>query len=132
MQNASRRAVGMKKRVLIVDDHPQIVESVCKSFSEHEFLEICGQAYSGHEALEKADELKPDLVILDLAIPEMNGLKTAKVISEILPNVRIILFTLYAENIRDSKMDTSGITKIVSKSEPHTLIAHAEDLVRAA
>jgi two-component SAPR family response regulator len=71
-------------------------------------------------------------VILDLAIPEMNGLKTAKVISEILPNVRIILFTLYAQNIKDSNMDTSGITRIVSKGEPNTLVAHAEDLMRAA
>jgi len=122
----------MKKRVLIVDDHPQMVESMCKSFSENEFLEICGHASSGQEALEKADELKPDLVILDLAIPEMNGLKTAKVISEILPNVRIILFTLYAQNIKDSNLDTSGITRIVSKGEPNTLVAHAEDLMRAA
>jgi DNA-binding NarL/FixJ family response regulator len=122
----------MKKRVLIVDDHPQMVDSICKSFSEHEFLEICGQASSGHEALEKADELKPDLVILDLAIPDLNGLKTAKAISEILPDVQIILFTLYAQNIKDSNMDISGITRIVSKNEPNTLVAHAEDLVRAA
>jgi|HubBroStandDraft_6_1064221.scaffolds.fasta_scaffold240978_2 two-component system invasion response regulator UvrY len=122
----------MKKRVLIVDDHPQMVDSICKSFSEHEFLEICGQASSGHEALEKADELKPDLVILDLAIPDLNGLKTAKAISEILPGVQIILFTVYAQNIKDSHMDISGITRIVSKNEPNTLVAHAEDLVRAA
>ena len=122
----------MKKRVLIVDDHPQMIDSICKSFSEHEFLEICGQASSGHEALEKAAELKPDLVILDLAIPDLNGLKTAKAISEILPNVQIILFTLYAQNIKDSNMDISGITRIVSKNEPNTLVAHAEDLVRAA
>jgi DNA-binding NarL/FixJ family response regulator len=122
----------MKKRVLIVDDHPQMIDSICKSFSEHEFLEICGQASSGHEALEKAAELKPDLVILDLAIPDLNGLKTAKAISEILPNVQIILYTLYAQNIKDSNMDISGITRIVSKNEPNTLVAHAEDLVRAA
>jgi DNA-binding NarL/FixJ family response regulator len=122
----------MKKRILIVDDHPQMVESMYKSFSENEFLEVCGQASSGHEALEKADELKPDLVILDLAIPDLNGLKTAKAISEILPNVRIILFTLYAQNIKDSNMDTSGVTRIVSKNEPNTLVAHAEDLVHAA
>ena len=122
----------MKKRVLIVDDHPQMIDSIRKSFSEHEFLEICGQASSGHEALEKAAELKPDLVILDLAIPDLNGLKTAKAISEILPNVQIILFTLYAQNIKDSNMDISGITRIVSKNEPNTLVAHAEDLVRAA
>lgn len=109
-----------------------MVDSICKSFSEHEFLEICGQASSGHEALEKAAELKPDLVILDLAIPDLNGLKTAKAISEILPNVQIILFTLYAQNIKDSNMDISGITRIVSKNEPNTLVAHAEDLVRAA
>jgi DNA-binding NarL/FixJ family response regulator len=122
----------MKKRVLIVDDHPQMIESICKSFSEHKFLEICGQASSGHEALEKANELKPDLVILDLAIPDLNGLKTAKAISEILPNVQIILFTLYAQNIKDSNMDISGINRIVSKNEPYTLVAHAEDLVHAS
>jgi two-component system response regulator FimZ (fimbrial Z protein)/two-component system response regulator EvgA len=122
----------MKKRILIVDDHPQILDSLCKMFSEHEYFEICGQASTGQEAVEKARSLYPHLVVLDLAIPETNGLKTAKAISEILPDTPIILFTLYAQNIKDSEMDTSGITRIVSKSDPNTLVANAEDLVRAA
>src|ERR1700726_436282 len=123
---------NMKKRILIVDDHPQILDSLCKTFSKHEYFEVCGQAATGQEAVEKARSLCPHLVILDLAIPEMNGLKTAKAISEILPDTPIILFTLYAQNIKDSNMDVSAITRIVSKGDSNTLIAQAEDLVHAA
>lgn len=125
-------AVDMKKRILLVDDHPQIVDSLYKTFSEHAYFEICDQASTGQEAVEKARKHYPHLVILDLAIPDMNGLKTAKAILEILPGVPIILFTLYAQNLKDSNMDLSGITRVVSKGEPATLIAHAEDLVHAA
>jgi len=122
----------MKKRILIVDDHPQIVDSLCKTFGDHEYFEVCGQASTGQQAVEKARSLYPHLVILDLAIPEMNGLKTANVISKILPDTPIILFTLYAQNIKDSNMDVSAITRIVPKGEPDTLLANAEDLVHAA
>jgi DNA-binding NarL/FixJ family response regulator len=122
----------MKKRILIVDDHPQIVDSICKTFSDHEYFEVCGQASTGQEAVEKARNLYPHLVILDLAIPAMNGLKTAKAISQILPDTPIILFTLYAQNIKESDMDVSAITRIVPKGEPYTLLASAEDLVPAA
>jgi DNA-binding NarL/FixJ family response regulator len=122
----------MKKRVLIVDDHPQVVGSLYKTFGDHEYFEVCGQASTGHEAVEKARSLYPHLVILDLAMPEMNGLKTAKAISQILPNTPIILFTLYAQNIKDSNMDVSAISRIVPKGEPGTLLANAEDLVHAA
>lgn len=121
----------MKKRILIVDDHPQVVDSLCKTFSNHEYFEVCGQASTGQEAVEKARILYPHLVILDLAIPEMNGLKTANAI-KILPDTRIILFTLYAQNIKDSNMDISAITRIVPKGDSNTLLANAEDLVRAA
>ncbi len=122
----------MKKRILIVDDHPQMVDSLCKTFSDHDYFEVCGQASTGQEAVEKARSLYPHLVILDLAIPEMNGLKTANAISKILPDTPIILFTLYAQNIKDSNMDVSAITRIVPKGEPNTLLANAEDLVHAA
>jgi DNA-binding NarL/FixJ family response regulator len=122
----------MKKRILIVDDHPQVVDSLCKTFSDHDYFEVCGQASTGQEAIEKARILYPHLVILDLAIPEMNGLKTANAISKILPDTPIILFTLYAQNIKDSNIDVSAITRIVSKGEPDTLMANAEDLVPAA
>jgi DNA-binding NarL/FixJ family response regulator len=122
----------MKKRILIVDDHPQVVDSLCKTFSDHDYFEVCGQASTGQEAIEKARILYPHLVILDLAIPEMNGLKTANAISKILPDTPIILFTLYAQNIKDSNMDVSAITRIVAKGELDTLMANAEDLVPAA
>ncbi len=122
----------MKKRILIVDDHPQVVDSLCKTFSDHDYFEVCGQASTGQDAVEKARILYPHLVILDLAIPEMNGLKTANAISKILPDTPIILFTLYAQNIKDSNMDVSAITRIVAKGELDTLMANAEDLVPAA
>jgi DNA-binding NarL/FixJ family response regulator len=87
----------MSKSILIADDH-ETTRSLIRSFLESkEGFEVCGEAVDGVDVIEKAIELKPDLIILDLAMPRMNGAAAASVLKRTMPNVPIILFTMYDE-----------------------------------
>ncbi len=121
-----------RKRILIADDNPPIRAALCRMFAEHPSLEVCGEAVNGQDAVDKAAVLGPELIILDLDMPMMNGLQAAKEISKILPNVPIILLTLHARAFSHYGIEHPCISRIVPKGEVHTLVAHAEDLVQAA
>ena len=122
----------MKKRILVADDNPLIRKMLCKIFRNHGSLEICDEAVDGREAVEKAERHQPDLIIMDLAMPVMDGLKAAQAICKFLPDVPIILFTLHANTINDSDLKDSGITRVVPKTEMISLVDHAEQLLRVA
>jgi DNA-binding NarL/FixJ family response regulator len=80
-------------------------------------FQVCGEASDGVDGIKKALELKPDLVIMDLAMPLMNGVEAAMVLRNSLPNIPIVLFTLYAEQLRGSISPGLGVTIILSKAD---------------
>ena len=95
--------------------------------------EVCGEAENGREAIEKARELKPDLIVLDLSMPIMNGLEAAPVLRQMLPPVPIILFTLYANKFLEQEAFSAGVTAVVSKdANLKTLVSQAGELLSAA
>jgi len=90
------------RKVLVADDS-RVVRDVIRTFlQERSDLTICGEAATGREAVEKTLALNPDLVVLDLSMPELNGAEAASVIKELSPGVRIILFTMFSEDIGKS------------------------------
>lgn len=74
------------KSVLIVDDSPLIRRLLRAALTESEWI-VCEEAGNGHEGIVKAQELRPDVIILDLVMPEMNGLQAARVLKRIMPTV---------------------------------------------
>src|SRR5580704_4429961 len=82
-----------KKRVLLVDDNAIIRKAVRPLFNSHPKFVVCGEAEHGREAVEKAPNLRPDLMVLDLVMPVMNGLEAAQLLTKILPHVWLILLT---------------------------------------
>jgi DNA-binding NarL/FixJ family response regulator len=80
-------------------------------------LVVCGEAVDGVDAIEKATRLKPDLILLDLAMPGMNGVETASVLKGVLPHVRMIAFTMYAESLGKFLASAVGIDAVFAKSE---------------
>ncbi len=125
--------MGQKtKRVLIADDNAHLRKALCRLFEGHDYLEICCEVANGREAVEKAIEIKPDLIILDLSMPVMNGLEAARILSKLMPHVPKILFTLHAHALIKSDLDAAGISCVVSKSDMIELVSHSEDLVKAA
>jgi CheY-like chemotaxis protein len=125
--------MGQKtKRILIADDNAHLRKALCRLFEDHDYLEICCEAANGREAVEKAIAVKPDLIILDLSMPVMNGLEAARLLTALMPHVPKILFTLHAHALIKSDLDAAGIDRVVSKSDMLDLISHSEFLTKAA
>lgn len=108
---------GGGKTVLVVDDNPGIRRAVCRAFLSDGFG-VCGEADNGQEALDQAKRLKPDLIVLDLSMPVMNGLQAAPELRKIVPNTPIILLTLYGDQLRTERPATMGVDLVASKTEP--------------
>jgi DNA-binding NarL/FixJ family response regulator len=87
------------KRILVADDSDTSRTVLTRYLSSQRNIDVCGEAINGEEAIEKAWELKPDLVLLDVAMPRTNGIVAASVLKEMMPEVRIILFTMYSDAI---------------------------------
>ena len=107
----------MPKSVLIVDDHEAIRRSIRGFFRAYPEFMVCGEAVNGAEAIEKAQELWPDLVILDLAMPEMNGLEAAAALKFILPGVPIFLLTAHYSRELELAALESGVCAVFSKHQ---------------
>src|SRR5580692_7479304 len=94
LNRASRRRRSMP-RVLIVDDHAFIrrgVQTILHPFPEWEF---CGEAENGKEAIRMADQLKPEVIIMDISMPGLNGIEATRAIRKSQPAVKIVLLTLH-------------------------------------
>jgi two-component system nitrate/nitrite response regulator NarL len=102
-------------------------------FDSHSKFEVCGEAEHGREAIEKASNLRPDLIVLDMSMPVMNGLEAAPLLVKILLNVSLILFTTHDFPELQQVPHAAGIHAVVLKSTAATqLVAQAEALFEMA
>ena len=115
----------MHKRVLIADDSSSVRDVIRTFLRDHKDIEICGEAVDGLETLEKAQRLKPDLVLLDLVMPEINGAEVASILKNKMPNIRIILFTMYTERIGKFLSSAIGVDAVLSKPDGMTNIVES-------
>src|ERR1700724_643456 len=107
----------MSIRVLIVDHHEQIRKLVRAFFLSEFGFQICGEAVDGYEAIMKAQLLKPDLIVLEVAIPGLNGVEAAPKLKKLLPKTPIILFTLYGSLLKDVDTREIGVAAVVTKQD---------------
>jgi len=115
-------------KVLIVDDSPAVRRIVRVLFEDDTTFEVCGEAENGREGLEKAEELRPDLVVMDLIMPVMNGLDAARAIRLIMPSVPIVLLTGNSDLLTLAEARSVGISVVVSKTEMAILVEAAREL----
>jgi two-component system response regulator EvgA len=106
----------MLYRVFIVDDNPSVRTEIRAQLEASGFA-ICGEAFDGLNAVEQASQLRPDLIILDLSMPRMNGLDAARELRSLCPNVPILLNTIHSALIRSEVSLPEGITEVVDKRE---------------
>ena len=116
---ASTKSNIRTKRILLADDSECVRSIIRKSLEAQPLLEVCGEAVDGMDAIEKARELKPDLILLDLAMPKMNGVETASILRQEFPDVPIVLLTVH-ENVLEntgaaSRATAAGVTAAISK-----------------
>jgi len=105
------------KTILIADDHHAVRRAICEALTRESDFEVCGEAHNGRDAIEKAQSLRPDLVILDLSMPVMKGFEAARALRDLMPSVPIIMFTLYADGFMKEKARLAGVADVVSKSD---------------
>ena len=84
----------MKLRILLADDHEIVRRGLCSLLQKHEGWEVCGEASDGREAISMAQELKPDVVIVDIGMPHLNGLDTTRQLLQLDPNFKVIVLTI--------------------------------------
>jgi CheY-like chemotaxis protein len=122
----------MPRRILIVDDNI-VIRRMLRTVFEQPGWEVCGEAVNGRDGIEKAQQLRPDLILLDLSMPVMSGLAAAPVLRSMMPMVPIILFTLHHDRFLKQKALSVGVTAVVSKEERvNTLFNQAQCLLQAA
>ncbi len=107
----------MPKRLLIADDSSALRRVIRSALESQADLEVCGEAADGIEAIEKATELRPDLVILDFSMPRIHGLEPGKRLKELVPAVPLVLFTMHKGAVRESELAQAGIQAVVSKTD---------------
>ena len=115
----------MPNSVLIVDDS-YIVRKVMRNFFERRTdWKIGGEAGDGEEAIQKAKELRPDLILLDFSMPNMNGIEAASELKKLLPNAHIIVFTMFDDALGSSLSSAAGVDLVVPKAEGLTVLVKA-------
>jgi DNA-binding NarL/FixJ family response regulator len=107
-----------KPRTILIADDNETVRKILRRVLERETdFEICGEATDGVEAMAKADELTPDLLLLDVKMPRLNGLEVARIVRSRQPRIRIMMVTMYAEELNSTLTSRFGIDAVFSKSE---------------
>jgi len=107
----------MAKRILIADDGEEVRQVVRAVFEARSGYEICGEAANGTEAVERALELKPDLLLLDVAMPMLNGVEVASVLAGAMPDLPVVLYTMYNELLGLSLASAVGARAVISKAD---------------
>ena len=82
-------------KVVLVDDHPAFREGLCRLLIEEESLEVIGQAANGEEAVTLTQKLNPDVVIMDIAMPRLNGIEATKKIKKISPQTAVLILSAF-------------------------------------
>jgi DNA-binding NarL/FixJ family response regulator len=117
--------------VLIVDDYPAVRKTL-RSLLEKLCSVMCIEASNGLDAIAKAEVLRPDLIILDLGMPEMNGFEAATVLQNTMPQVPLFMFTSHDRRDVEPQAVSVGIRAVFSKStDINALVAQASELLRS-
>lgn len=108
----------MSRKILIVDDNT-LVRGLIRSWVEgHEDWSVCGEAENGKIAVEKVEQLHPDIVLLDLQMPVMNGLEAARQINRVAPKTAMLMLTMHHSKQLLADARAAGIRDVVSKTDP--------------
>jgi DNA-binding NarL/FixJ family response regulator len=106
------------RKILIADDNELLRGALKTSLSGQGGWTICGEAADGIAAVRMAEELKPDLIVLDFLMPGLNGLQAAAKIGKASPEIPIVLYTMHMSGQLEREAHKVGVRKVISKAEP--------------
>jgi DNA-binding NarL/FixJ family response regulator len=117
-------------RILVVDDNPTVRRYLRGVLEEHEGWRVCDEARNGHEAVERFQLVRPDVVVLDFQMPEMNGLDAARVIARLSPDTPILMVTLYLSKQLSDEARKVGIRGTCAKADIGSVVDAVGALLR--
>jgi DNA-binding NarL/FixJ family response regulator len=121
----------MSLRILVVDDHAVVRRGVRSLLESHEGWEVCGEATTGRDAVEQSRRLRPDVVVMDLSLPELNGLDATRHILKDAPDTEVLVLTMHQSEELARDVLQAGARGYVLKSDAdESLIAAVETLQR--
>lgn len=123
---AKRADTGSRAKILVVDDSEMVRRGLRQLLTRGDRWEVCGEASDGEEAIEKACNLSPDVVVLDFSMPLMNGIETARRIRAKRPHTALVLCSMYFDHQLASMAREVGITSVLSKSNVGQVIKGVE------
>jgi two-component system nitrate/nitrite response regulator NarL len=118
-------ATKQRIKVLLVDDHPVVRKGLQSCLARQDTIKVVGEASDGDEALKKARELSPDVVLMDISMPRMNGLAVTETLRKESPNVKVLILSVHSNKEYIFRIIQAGAHGYVSKEAP------PEELVRA-
>ncbi|MBL9171357.1 MAG: response regulator transcription factor [Verrucomicrobiales bacterium] len=118
-------------RILIADDHCLIRQGLRAVIEAHRGWELCGEAGNGRQAIELANELRPDVVVLDLTMPELNGLEATRQIRAHLPRTQILILTMHDSEALAQEVLAAGARGYVLKNDAPELLPRAIEALSA-
>jgi CheY-like chemotaxis protein len=115
--------------ILIVDDNPVIRQSLRRVLESVNDWRVC-EAGDGQEGVEQAENLRPDLIILDLSMPRLNGLEAARVLRKKLPSIPLIMYSINMDKFVEQAAVDAGVSAVVSKvDDVNRLVTQAQVLL---
>jgi DNA-binding NarL/FixJ family response regulator len=115
----------MTIRLLLVDDHEVVLEGICNLLADLEDIEVVGCASDGRAAVRMAEELGPDVVVMDVGLPELNGMEATRRITSRLPGIKVIALSMRINTRFVTEMLGAGVTTYLHKS------CNIEELIQA-
>jgi two-component system nitrate/nitrite response regulator NarL len=116
-------------RILIVDDNLFVRQQLRELLAAHSAWEVCGEGADGVDAIHKVQQLSPDIVVMDLSMPVMNGLRATQEITALAPGIPVVMFSMYLSPHFTQSARAAGARGAVSKSEPQQIIRAVETLL---
>ena len=116
-------------RVLVADDHESVRKGVRQVLSAHARVEVVGEASNGKEAIEETRKLRPDLIIMDWSMPELDGLTAAQMIKKFSPGTAIVIFSVHTSDLFTNLAKSLGLEGFVTKGSSNQTLLCAIDAV---
>jgi two-component system response regulator NreC len=120
-----------KTKILIVDDHRVVIEGIKSALKDHPEFEVAGVATGGLQAVELTKSIRPDIIIMDISMPDLNGVEATRQIKEIRPETGIIIYSMHSDKEFIIDLFKIGISAYVLKDDPLEDLIIAIEAVRA-
>ncbi len=125
LTHSSNPTMATESRILVVDDHPLVRQGIAQFINQEKDMTVCGEASDGHEALSIIEELKPDLVIVDIEMKGLGGMELVSNMKVQYPDIPVLMLSMHDENLYAQRALSAGARGYLMKEEDPEKVVQA-------